>query len=90
MSVPSPLTERQAEILGWIERFFAEHGFSPTLREIGTGCRIASTNGVRDALIAIEKKGRIRRNEFKQRALVLVGEDPPAQAGDNGTANPST
>ena len=30
---PEPLTSRQAEVLAWLMRFHAEHGYTPTVRE---------------------------------------------------------
>lgn len=54
------LTERQAEALSYIvERYLAD-GVPPTIRSIGRAMRIRSTNGVRDHLLALERKGCIR------------------------------
>jgi len=50
------LTERQEEILNFIEQFRAENGFPPTLREIGKKFGISSTFGVKRHLDALVKK----------------------------------
>lgn len=44
----------------------------PTLREIGIGVRISSTNGVVEHLASMEKKGWIRRTPGKTRAIQLL------------------
>jgi repressor LexA len=54
-----PLTQRQQEILAYIEDQSRRYG--PTIREIASAMQIASPNGVVCHLRALEKKGRIRR-----------------------------
>lgn len=51
------LTDRQAEIFFWIRRQIVEEFRPPSYREIGAQFGIASLNGVRAHLIALEKKG---------------------------------
>ena len=63
------LTQRQREILDFISASIAERGFPPTLREIGEHFHIKSTNGVNDHLKALEKKGHLRREDLKSRAM---------------------
>jgi repressor LexA len=63
------LTDRQKEILGFINRSIGERGYPPTLREIGRQFSIKSTNGVNDHLRALEKKGYLQREDMKSRAL---------------------
>jgi len=63
------LTQRQREILEFISASIVERGFPPTLREIGEHFNIRSTNGVNDHLKALEKKGRLRREDLKSRAM---------------------
>jgi len=63
------LTQRQREILEFISASIAERGFPPTLREIGEHFHIRSTNGVNDHLKALEKKGHLRREDLKSRAM---------------------
>ena len=69
------LTQRQREILEFISASIVERGFPPTLREIGEHFQIRSTNGVNDHLKALEKKGHLRREDLKSRAMrpVLPG-----------------
>ncbi|MBI3202504.1 MAG: transcriptional repressor LexA [Polyangiaceae bacterium] len=69
------LTKRQEQTLAFIRHSIEERGYPPTLREIGEHMGIKSTNGVNDHLRALERKGYLRREDMKSRALKLV-EDP--------------
>jgi repressor LexA len=55
------LTSRQREILDFIIESIREHGFPPTIAEMGETFNITSTNGVNDHLLALERKGYIER-----------------------------
>ena len=83
------LTQRQREILDFISASIVERGFPPTLREIGEHFQIRSTNGVNDHLKALEKKGHLRREDLKSRAMRPVlpdgsGEVVPLRARATG------
>ena len=69
MEEKAALTERQQLVLDYISRSIDERGYPPTLREIGTQLGIRSTNGVNDHLKALEKKGFLKREDLKSRAL---------------------
>ena len=69
------LTDRQQQILNFITGSITERGFPPTLREIGEHFGIKSTNGVNDHLKALEKKGHLRREDLKSRAMRPVALD---------------
>lgn len=78
------LTKRQEQTLDFIRASIEERGYPPTLREIGEHMGIRSTNGVNDHLRALERKGYLRREDMKSRALRLVENDnskskPPAE-----------
>jgi repressor LexA len=64
------ITDRQKEILSFIQRRTEERGFPPTIREIGEEMDISSTNGVNDHLKALERKGYLTRGEQQSRSLV--------------------
>ncbi len=68
------LTKRQEQTLEFIRHSIEERGYPPTLREIGEHMGIRSTNGVNDHLRALERKGYLRREDMKSRALRLVEE----------------
>ena len=78
------LTDRQKEILAFINQSITERGYPPTLREIGRQFSIKSTNGVNDHLRALEKKGYLQREDMKSRALRPV--DAQGQMMSAGTA----
>lgn len=63
------LTKRQKMVLDYIKRSIQERGYPPTLREIGAVMSIKSTNGVNDHLRALERKGYLKREDMKSRAL---------------------
>jgi repressor LexA len=69
MSERDGLTDRQKEVLQFIQRSIDGRGYPPTLREIGEHMGIRSTNGVNDHLKALEKKGYLAREDLKSRAL---------------------
>jgi repressor LexA len=56
-----PLTPRQKEIYDFLLKTIREKGYAPSIPEIGSRFKIASTNGVSDHLKALERKGYIRR-----------------------------
>jgi repressor LexA len=64
-----PLTARQQQAFDCITHSLDERGYPPTLQEIGTAMGIHSTNGVRDHLKALERKGYLVREGVKSRAL---------------------
>jgi repressor LexA len=64
------LTDRQLEVLRFIARQIDDAGYPPTIREIGEGLDIRSTNGVNDHLKALERKGCLTRDPSKSRALI--------------------
>jgi repressor LexA len=74
------LTSRQREILDFISSSIVERGFPPTLREIGEHFQIRSTNGVNDHLKALEKKGHLRREDLKSRAMRPIITSPDGGA----------
>jgi repressor LexA len=71
------LSTRQQNILDFIRRFSREHGFPPTIREIGEQVGISSTSVVSYNLNALEKKNRIERDKSVSRGLRLVEEPAP-------------
>src|SRR3954466_5427298 len=85
------LTQRQRDILDFISASIVERGFPPTLREIGEHFNIRSTNGVNDHLKALEKKGHLRREDLKSRAMRPLMPDGseviPLRRAPNATGN---
>jgi SOS-response transcriptional repressor LexA len=59
-------------VLENIREYIAEHGYPPTLREIGARMGIRSTNGVTDHLRALERKGFVRTGENTARGIQIL------------------
>lgn len=76
------ITERQAEVLRWIEGYVASKKFPPSQREIAEGMGYANQSGVIVHLAALERKGYIRRTRDSQtdrpvpRGLVILKPAP--------------
>jgi repressor LexA len=70
-----PLTERQRGILEVIHAHVDEHGYPPSVREIGDAVGLKSTSSVHAHLETLEERGYLRRDPTKPRALEL-GRDP--------------
>lgn len=69
------LSQRQSEILRVIQSSMAEHGYAPSMREIGAAVGLTSTASVKYQLEILEAKGFIRRDESKGRALELTPDE---------------
>ena len=67
------LTRRQGEILAFIKRHSAQHGYPPTVRDIGRGVRLTSSSTVHAHLANLEKVGALRRDPTKPRAMEVLG-----------------
>lgn len=67
-----PITKRQADMLAFIDGFVRNHGFPPSVREIGDALGIASTNGVADHLWALERRDLIQRSGARARSIVIT------------------
>ena len=85
------LTQRQQMVLDFIRQSIHDRGYPPTLREIGARMGIRSTNGVNDHLRALERKGYLKREDMKSRALRPTDlgnlELPGLKQGDLSPAN---
>ena len=84
------LTKRQAQTLDYIRQSIEERGYPPTLREIGEFMGIRSTNGVNDHLRALERKGYLRREDMKSRALRLVHDNPNLETAYSNASHGGT
>jgi repressor LexA len=66
------LSVRQEAILEYIERFVSQHGYPPTIREIGKACNISSTSVVNYNLNKLEREGLLLRDKDVSRGLRLA------------------
>ena len=73
------LTRRQREILEFLRRFLREHGFAPSLLEIGKAFSLSSSATIHKHLCALEARGAIRRSRGRRRYVELL--EPPSSGG---------
>lgn len=68
----SELTPKQREILEYIVQEVREKGYPPAVREIGKAVNLKSSSTVYSHLVSLEKKGFIRRDPTKPRAIEIL------------------
>jgi repressor LexA len=66
------LTKRQQEIVDFIKRYSASHGYPPTVRDIGRAVGLASSSTVHQHLGNLERVGLIKRDPSKPRAIEML------------------
>ncbi|MDX9917825.1 MAG: transcriptional repressor LexA [Gudongella sp.] len=67
------LSKKQTEILLYIKREVSGRGYPPTVREICNAVHLKSPSSVHAHLSTLEKKGYIRKDPSKPRAIEVVG-----------------
>ncbi|HJO37209.1 MAG: transcriptional repressor LexA [Vicinamibacterales bacterium] len=67
-----PLTKRQREILDYLDEFIQQHGYAPSLEEIGRRFGLSSLATVHKHLTNLQEKGFIRRSWNRSRSVELV------------------
>ena len=97
-SQPAPeggLTQRQHRILEVIRASVTDRGYPPSIREIGDAVGLTSTSSVAHQLRTLERKGYLRRDPNRPRAVDVRGIDatatPPATdvAGSDALPEPT-
>jgi len=76
----SSLTERQRTILNVIRESVTNRGYPPSIREIGDAVGLTSTSSVAHQLRSLERKGYLRRDPNRPRAVDVRGADDAAAA----------
>ena len=79
-----PLTRRQREILDYLREFMEEHGYAPSLEEIGRRFGLSSLATVHKHLTNLQAKGFIKRAWNRSRSVELL----PTRAGGNALELP--
>jgi repressor LexA len=67
-----PLTKRQREILDYLSEFIQQHGYAPSLEEIGRRFSLSSLATVHKHLTNLQEKGFIKRAWNRSRSVELV------------------
>ena len=76
---PQALTARQRQVLEIIEQHTRQHGYPPSVREIGEAVGLTSPSTVHAHLAALQRHGYLRRDPTKPRAIE-VRWDPNSDA----------
>jgi repressor LexA len=71
----SVLSDKQQEILDFIKIEISSKGYPPSVREICSAVGLKSTSTVHGHLESLEKKGIIRRDPTKPRAIEILNDD---------------
>lgn len=66
------LSRRQRRILDFIRAHHTEHGYAPSLRDIGAEVGLSSPSSVRYQIGELEQAGWIRRAPGVARALIVL------------------
>ncbi len=67
-----PLTKRQREILDYLNEFIQQHGYAPSLEEIGQRFGLSSLATVHKHMTNLETKGFIKRSWNRSRSVELL------------------
>jgi repressor LexA len=73
-----PLTKRQREILDYLQDFIQQHGYAPSLEEIGRRFGLSSLATVHKHLTNLQEKGFIKRAWNRSRSVEMI---PTTKAG---------
>ena len=78
------LTKRQQEIFDFIKRYSGEHGYPPTVRDIGKAIGLTSSSTVHAHLANLEKLGLLKRDPTKPRAIEVLVDKAKSIVAPNG------
>ena len=67
------LTKRQEDVLKYIKKYVAKHGFPPATREIGAALGLTSPATVHTHITKLVQKGYLRTTKSKFRTIEVVG-----------------
>lgn len=70
-----PISDKQAQILEYIKDQIMEKGYPPAVREICEAVHLKSTSSVHSHLATLEKRGYIRRDLTKPRAIEICDDN---------------
>jgi repressor LexA len=79
-------TDRQQRILDAIRGFTAERGYPPSVREIGELVGLSSSSTVQSHLKTLERRGLLKRDPTKPRALVASDFAPHSNGAHSSVA----
>ena len=71
MASMKPLSDKQKDILRFIEGYIEEYGYPPSIRDIQNNCDISSTSVVKYNLDRLQEKGLMNRDSEVSRSISL-------------------
>jgi repressor LexA len=75
------LTQRQLQLLKYIQDYVREHNVSPSFEEMRSALRLKSKSGIHRLIQGLEERGYIRRLAYRARALEVVKPSSDAPVG---------
>ncbi len=84
------LTERQRRVIEVIRDSVQRRGYPPSMREIGQSVGLSSTSSVAHQLMALERKGFLRRDPHRPRAYEVRGMDVVRPVPESTAGRPAT
>lgn len=75
-------TKKQRELLSYIEGFIAEHGYSPSYREIMNGLDYTSVATVSLHVNSLIRRGHLRKRDRSARSLEVVHDSESPHASE--------
>lgn len=66
------MSDTRARVLSYIRGFIKNHGYSPSMKQIGDGVGLASLSSVTHQLERLEDEGMIQRQPGIPRSIVVV------------------
>lgn len=77
------ITKKQQDVLDYIKKFIATHGYPPAVREIGAGLGLSSPATVQSHIQKLTDAGYIKKSNSKFRTIEVVGENEYLNQDEN-------
>jgi len=82
------LTQRQLQLLRFIQYFVRDHDVSPSFEEMRSALKLRSKSGIHRLISGLEERGYIRRLAYRARALEVVRPLPEGPVGSDLDTTP--
>ena len=66
------LTQRQHQLLQFIQSYSSDHGVPPSFEEMRDALKLKSKSGIHRLITGLEERGYIRRLQYRARALEVI------------------
>ena len=77
------LTKKQSEVLDFIKKYSATHGYPPAIREIGAGLGLSSPATVHTHVKKLEEAGVIKTSSNKFRTIEILVDNEYDESGED-------